>query len=372
MRRGQALPGATTNIQKVHVMFRTPARFRLPLLLLAAFALAGCPTGNGDENEDPAGEGPPDASDPPQPVTTGGTASGLGGGELKMRGDFASDSDSGHQQLLLTSDEAVDRGNRCRGGRGHGRGVPAGPGQAECATVTYTVDGLLGAGLIVGLVSEVVINGNVEFIVVEEDHIGEDGEYTFDTWLAPGEPYKVKVVQIPVDPDQFCPVKNAEGSVAGDVTDVEIVCGGPVRTWRFDDTTTLPDTDEATLDTHEPLAGDVLFRGVLSEEYKFQEGPAIPLGLLADLDVTELFKTYLDRPGGDGVIFSNLSGKTYWLAVESPQLNFDNPSHHARLDTEWRLRKESESSDFKLTVTHVNMLAYNDVYSRANAFGGFL
>jgi uncharacterized delta-60 repeat protein len=97
----------------------------------------------------------------------------------------------------------------------------------------------------------------------------EDGSFTFETLLKNGEPYHVAVWQQPTDPDQECYVENGEGTMNGDVTDVQVECAPPHRYWAFDDETTFYDDAEA------PLRADIKLRGVLDETYLFpSRGPS--------------------------------------------------------------------------------------------------
>lgn len=242
------------------------------------------------------------------------------------------------------------------------------------ATISYTVTGLLGTGLIVSLTTEVEENGHAQMLVVEKDEVEEDGERTFAIRIGAGEPYEVKVWQQPVGPDQECLVENGVGRISGrgtdlDVTDIEVNCPLPLRKYRFDTTGTLP--HPADDPPPMPLHGGELLGGVLYDEYAFGSGPAVPLGSVSGFDTTELFRVYLDSGPQGGIVYSNDTGRTYWLAAISPsKLASDSWSHYVSLDTVWRFRKVSETTSFRLEVTAVNMLAFDDTHFQGDeAFG---
>jgi hypothetical protein len=225
------------------------------------------------------------------------------------------------------------------------------------ATVGGTVNGLLGSGLIVNLAREIELNGNTQFLVIETYDIGADGPFTFDTLLNIGEPYIVDVEQKPTDPDQECRVKNGTGVIAdSDVTDVEVVCGGPYRIYRFDNSLTWHESQGLLEGEKEG--------GVLHQIYFFDRGPVVPLGGVSGLNTTELFQLHLDQPGGSGVVHSNETGKTYWLAAESPPgYGIHAQSHFVTLDTYWRFRKTADNARFRLEITKAHMLAYDDTHA---------
>ncbi len=233
------------------------------------------------------------------------------------------------------------------------------------ATVSYTVTGLLGSGLIVGLSREVENNGNVQMSLVERNERTANGEYTFDTLLDFGEPYEVSVYQHPADPDQECRVINGTGTIEGDVVDVEVRCPQPLRYYSFEDTHTRSNPEIAPREAGSQ-AGGMLYR-----EHEFDRGPAGPLGSFSDIGATELFAQLIDEPGGNAAVYSNESGETYWLAVESPpgvnQLatpedTYYNQAHYAALDTMWRYRKVSSNTQFRLEVTKINLYAFDDTH----------
>lgn len=252
------------------------------------------------------------------------------------------------------------------------------------ATVSFTVSGLAGEGLVVELRRESEINGNVEMLSVERIDVAADGVYTFKTVLANGEPYEVGIQQQPSNPEQDCSVENASGTIEGDVTDVLVLCPRPYRYYRFDDAYTKwhavpshvvdpadPDPPATPLEDGEQLAG------VLLDDYFFGSGQSVPLGLVSGLESQDLFRTYLDARApnglGDaiGVVYSNATGKTYWLAVESPRgvpllSHHVDPtgsvflaSHYTTLETWWRFRKIDQAT-FRLEVTRAELLGFDN------------
>jgi hypothetical protein len=251
------------------------------------------------------------------------------------------------------------------------------------ATLSYTVKGLLGTGLIVSLKREVEINGAVQMLVVERDERAADGVYAFETPLDLGEPYEVGIWQQPANPDQECWVDNDSGIVEGDITDVVFHCPKPYRYYRYDDSYTIlravpshlvdpadPDRPVTPLEDAEVFGG-----GVLHDDHWFDRGQGVPLGSASGLASEELFEKYFDArtPGGIGdaigVVHSSLTGKTYWLAVESPPgVPVLHPtrtvfltSHHASLDTAWAFRKVVRQATFRLELTHADLLGFDNI-----------
>src|SRR5690606_8633648 len=154
------------------------------------------------------------------------------------------------------------------------------------------------------------------------------------------------------------------------VTHVEVSCAQPHRYYRFDDSYTMwravptilqdPDDPDPPLS---PLKDGERFGGVLHEEFDFERGPALQLGETAGFGDEDLFVTYLDAPGGQGVVHSSETGKTFWLAAESPQgVLMPDPtrsvylqSQYASLETAWAFRVVGQPS-FNLELTHVRLL----------------
>ena len=245
--------------------------------------------------------------------------------------------------------------------------------QVTCAeaSIGYNVTGLSGSGLIVSLALEVEVNGVRSFLVVERGDVTEDGEFTFDTPVNRGEEYHVAVYQQPSDPDQECTVPAGIGTVDADLTMVEVRGPQPDRVYQFYDNNTV--TSGAP-----PLYAGRKLGGVLEDSFVFGPGPIIPLGnVVSGLATTELFQLQLDNADADGVVFSNLTGTTYWLAAESPRPNLDPTeaasrlnSHYAQLDTYWRFRKVTPGATFQLVLSDINLLAYHDVHQAGS--GGVL
>ena len=80
-------------------------------------------------------------------------------------------------------------------------------------TVGGSVSGLSGSGLVLQN------NGG------DDEAIGSDGVFTFDTPLADGSDYEVTVKTQPASPEQICSVTNGSGTLSGaNVTNVSITC----------------------------------------------------------------------------------------------------------------------------------------------------
>lgn len=104
-------------------------------------------------------------------------------------------------------------------GSGDSGGDGSGDGGGEQATFSVggSVSGLTGSGLAISN------NGTGELI------IDADGSFAFDDELADGETYDVDVVAQPTAPDNVCTLENGSGTIAAaDVTDIAILCTGPL------------------------------------------------------------------------------------------------------------------------------------------------
>ena len=82
-----------------------------------------------------------------------------------------------------------------------------------CSDVTYTV-----GGTVAGLVGTLVLENNSG----DDETINANGTYTFNTPVASGANYAVTIDQQPVG--QTCIVSNGTGTIASNVTNVNIVC----------------------------------------------------------------------------------------------------------------------------------------------------
>lgn len=235
--------------------------------------------------------------------------------------------------------------------------------RVECgdlATIGGEVVNLFGSGLELRLIEIAETNTGTVETDVEDMPIASDGPFEFATALRIGDGYRVEVATQPEIPTQECRVENDNGEIEDDVTDVRVDCGGPHRFYRFDDSTSIQE-DEGL------QQGDVYF-GEFTEFFVFGTGPAVALGSVSGLDGSELFETFIDGPLASGVVFSNETGFTYWMAAESGS----QPSHYSRLNTRWRLRKESEDAEFTLYITRVNLLAYDAGHSPSSPEPGSL
>lgn len=88
----------------------------------------------------------------------------------------------------------------------------------ECTFVTYTIGGKV-AGLPAG--NQIALRNRKE----EELVIHSDGDFVFAEALNDGDSYEVSIHNQQLDPEWFCAVENAAGTLAGeDVTDIDIAC----------------------------------------------------------------------------------------------------------------------------------------------------
>lgn len=91
-------------------------------------------------------------------------------------------------------------------------GPPPPPPPAATYTISGTVYGLAGSGL--------VLQDNL----ADNLTVGSDGIFTFNTALAAGENYSISVLTQPSNPQQYCTVVNAAGTATAKVTNVQIMC----------------------------------------------------------------------------------------------------------------------------------------------------
>ncbi len=235
----------------------------------------------------------------------------------------------------------------------------------SASSIAGTVTGLIGTGLRLSLSAELEIGPGM-LQDVEMLDIAEDGEFEFEQLVPEGGEYRVAVEVQPSDPGQECLIENGEGIVEDDVTNIEVRCPQPLRMYRFD--------DAFTRHTGTPLSGGEKLEGVLDESFVFGPGPAVQLGEVSGLDTTELFQVQLDNDAADGIVFSNRSGYTYWLAAESRRDMFaPDPTYSSfasisstQLATLWRYRKRSPAAAFRLELSQINMLGYHDTHLLAN------
>ena len=103
----------------------------------------------------------------------------------------------------------------CGGGGGGGSSNPPGPvppGGPTTYTVSGTVSGMIGSGMVLtnNGGDNLTVNGNVGF--------------TFATAWFSGFAYSVAVQTQPSSPAQVCTVANGSGTISGNVTNVQVVC----------------------------------------------------------------------------------------------------------------------------------------------------
>ena len=250
----------------------------------------------------------------------------------------------------------------------HGSGVVSNANvtdvEINCADieVSFSVEGLIGSGLEVELISEVTLaNGGTSMLQLETEPADANGEYTFDVLIEADAPYEVRVRTQPTVPDQECQVQNGVGRSSVDVTNVIVRCPTPYRFWRFD--------DSLTWGKQVPLKFGEQSGGVVYEAFVYGKGPIVPLGSVSGLAASGLFTEHIDQPGANGVVFSNETGQTYWLETESPVGSRDaddvSVSHgnFALLNTHWRFKKVADDTDFRLVLSEINMMLFDDAHS---------
>ena len=149
---------------------------------------------------------------------------------------------------------------------------------------------------------------------------------------------------------------------------MEIRCPGPIREYRYDNNQTNNLSYEHDASPTALKSGRHT-EGTLYDEFKFEAGPGVPLGETLGLGNTSFFQTLVDRPGGDGAVYSNDSGFTYWLVAESPYgfgilaTTADGQGlfrQTTKLRTTWRFRKNTSSARFRLEISRANMLGFVD------------
>src|SRR5258707_769667 len=103
----------------------------------------------------------------------------------------------------------------CGGGGGGGdtpASVPNSPGVPTTYTVSGTVTGMVGTGMVLRN------NGG------DDKTINANGPFTFSTAWFSGFPYSVTVQTQPSSPAQVCAVANGSGTISGNVINVQVVC----------------------------------------------------------------------------------------------------------------------------------------------------
>lgn len=112
----------------------------------------------------------------------------------------------------LESGSLDDAGSNGDGAKDRDAFADSGPIATEPATVSVTVAGLEGNGLVLQN------NGG------DDLPIKATGAFSFTTKIAPGKPYKVTVANQPSGPTQTCAVVNGEGVAAGKDIDIKVNC----------------------------------------------------------------------------------------------------------------------------------------------------
>ncbi len=230
------------------------------------------------------------------------------------------------------------------------------------AQLSYSVEGLAGDGLIVGLSAETDDAPDQEppsLHPAEQHPVPADGQYSFDYLFEDNQAYEVRIVQQPQAPEQECEVVDATGRIGANAPLPTVRCPTVLRKYRFDNSQTIDDA--------EGLVAGSISAGPLYVEHAFENGAAIPLGVVSGFADEEIFQALIDREPRTSAIYSNTSGFTYWLAAVSPSPRYNTRprimSHWASLDTHWRMRKKSADAKFTLEFTEVHALGHYDTAS---------
>lgn len=224
----------------------------------------------------------------------------------------------------------------------------------EGVEVRFKVVGLKGVGLRVELRTEApdpAPPGTGPRLLDTMD-VAADGDHVFDAKAYPGHTYLVGVVRQPAGPAQECTVLNGTGTVPQDdpVTDVEIRCPQPEKTWRYD--------GADTLFTETPLSGGSAGYTVVDERFDPPLAPTnVTLGVMVDKQNVPLFQNLFDLPGTNMAVYSSADGSDYRIATEAAS---STDPRITSIRTRWWLRKTSPATEVRFLLTHVYLDAAVD------------
>jgi uncharacterized delta-60 repeat protein len=228
-------------------------------------------------------------------------------------------------------------------GCGPGPADDADPAQVDSKiSVRFMVTGLAGTGLQMALSRQLPSQAMAQ---VEQVAVTSDGVHAFGETLATGDAYRVQVTSQPTDPGQECTVDHGEG-VAGDsdVRTVEVSCPGVHKSWTLG--------ADSTMVSGEAGAVEVDVR------YTLPNSNPVDLGAYG-LRGLDIFSNLFSQPGANLAVYSDASGKSYWIAAESRQYEF-NRYAWTKLDMEWWVRKTSSQSRFTLVVSKIHLIGRVD------------
>jgi hypothetical protein len=179
--------------------------------------------------------------------TVGGTVSGLDGTGLVLQNNAGDDLAIGANGGFVFSTPVTD-------GNGYDVTVLTQPSNLSQTCTTSDAIGTMAGSNVTNVVvscetNHFMIGGNVSGLVPGTEvvlqisgqfdyAVGANGPFSFPTPLIDGSAYVVHVLTQPANPDQFCSVENAIGTLAGDnVTDVLVTCKTYCRVITVSDTT---------------------------------------------------------------------------------------------------------------------------------------
>ncbi len=261
----------------------------------------------------------------------------------------------------------------------------------EQQTIGGEVVGLIGSGMEVTLSIDKENGGSTIVFDVESLPIDANGAFEFEGVLSDGTYYEVAVRTQPTNPGQECTVENGSGIVEGPVSDVVIRCPATRRVFWYHDVNTMR-TISRDFPFGKPLrcvdtSGEPVF-----DVHEYPMSLTVGFGGVANLqNLPPYFRDYLDPAPTEGVVYSNASGFTYWLGVDSGSMATVRPAgepdpvdsefacsgmyegpippwpgnirwnqNSAGLATGFRLRKDSESATITFRISKINLIGFID------------
>lgn len=225
--------------------------------------------------------------------------------------------------------------------------------RGEERPIPYTVTGLRGMG------GELTLNVTNEDGSIELSSYALERDGAFETEpVKQNAEYQMQVNAQPTSPDQTCVVDPATPSVltTDDPDPIVVSCPSLHRAYSL---------ERAAIQGQGPNSEIVLegeqFGGVVEVQQSFDSAGFMDdlVELAAGLEQTELFTDYLNQQSPQGVIFSNETGFTYWLAAQSPKFQ-QAPgkaiTHNADLTTTWRFRKVAGDASVTFVINRLRLL----------------
>lgn len=221
----------------------------------------------------------------------------------------------------------------------------------EGVEVRFTVTGLKGSGLRVQMRRESAGPDplGLEPPPTSPQDVSSNGEHTLYFKVHPGDLYFFSVYRQPASPPQECTVVNGTGTVPDHpITDIEIRCPAPEKTWRYD--------DAATFFTDKPLGGGTAGWGVVDDRFQAPRAPH-PGGGQTSLVDTALYQNLFVHPGTDMAVYSSDDGTDYRIATEGAR----GPEPRiSSIRTRWWLRKNSPNTDVRFMLSHLYLDTWVD------------